>query len=148
MRPIKRKEAGYTLLEVLAVLTLIAFLMLMVAPNIINAITNGKIIATKNQLKATESILTSYFMDNGAYPSTEQGLRALIEKPSLPPVPDKWSGPYLNGNQKIVPKDAWDHELHYVFPGVHNTDSYDLYSYGQDNAEGGNGPNADLGNWK
>ena len=142
----RQSEAGYTLIEILAVLTLLAVLMLLVAPNIMKGLMEGKIKATKNQISATSSVLNSYFMDNGCYPSTEQGLKALVEKPSLPPVPDSWNGPYVSA--KEVPKDAWNHELHYVCPGVHNTDSYDLYSYGPDNQEGGSGYNVDIGNWQ
>jgi general secretion pathway protein G len=139
------REAGYTMIEILAVLTLLAVLIMMVAPNIINSLTQGKIKATKTQIEATNNVLTNYFMDNGRYPATEQGLKALIEKPSIPPIPDNWAGPYLQKN--VIPKDGWNHDLHYVYPGVHNTERYDLFSYGQDNAEGGTAANADLGNW-
>lgn len=142
----RQNEAGYTLIEIMAVLVLMAVLMVMVAPNIINNLTKGKVAATQTQISATDNVLTNYFMDNGCYPSTEQGLKALLEKPSLPPVPDAWAGPYLS--KKALPMDGWNHELHYVYPGVHNTDSYDLFSYGADNAEGGTNNNADLGNWK
>lgn len=141
----QRSEAGYTLIEILAVLALLAVLMLLVAPNIIDNLNKAKVEATKTQIAATENVLTNYFMDNNCYPTTEQGLKALLDKPSLPPVPDNWAGPYTN--KKNLPTDGWNKELHYVYPGVHNTEKYDLFSYGADNAEGGTKFNADIGNW-
>lgn len=141
----RHNEAGYTLIEILAVLALLAVLMLLVAPNIIDNLNKGKVAATKNQIAATDNILTNYFMDNGCYPSTEQGLKALLEKPSLPPVPETWAGPYTSAKSFT---DGWNKELHYVYPGVHNPEKYDLFSYGADNAEGGTKFNADIGNWR
>ena len=101
--------------------------------------------ATIAQVEATVSALQSYQMSNGTYPTTDQGLKALFEKPAMPPVPEGWRGPYIN--KKKIPKDAWDHELHYISPGVQNPDSYDLFSLGKDNAEGGTGIDEDIGNW-
>jgi general secretion pathway protein G len=144
MKNEKQGERGFSLLEILAVLTLLAFILAMVAPNIIKGLTNGQISAAKSQVKALDSVLNTYFMDNSTYPSTEQGLKALVEKPGLPPVPENWNGPYLQGK---APKDPWNNELHYLCPGVHNPQSYDVFSLGQDNAEGGTGAKADIGNW-
>jgi general secretion pathway protein G len=141
----RKNEGGYTLIEILAVLTLLAFIITMVAPNIINSLQNGQVKAAKSQISSTENVLNSYYLDNSAYPTTEQGLKALIEKPTAPPIPDNWNGPYLQKNK--IPADPWGHELHYASPGTHNTDTYDLFSYGKDNAEGGTGANADIGNW-
>ena len=140
----QEREAGFTIIEILAVLTLIAFILLMVAPNIMRNLQQGKITATKAQISATENVLNNYYMDNGNYPSTEQGLRALIEKPSGVPPSENWNGPYLM--RKVIPSDAWGRELHYQCPAEHNTDTFDLSSYGQDNAAGGSDANADLGN--
>ncbi|HEX3044525.1 MAG TPA: type II secretion system major pseudopilin GspG [Bacillota bacterium] len=141
----RKNEGGYTLIEILAVLTLLAFIITMVAPNIINSLQNGQIKAAKSQISSTENVLNAYYLDNSAYPTTEQGLKALIEKPTAPPIPDNWNGPYLQKNR--IPADPWGHELHYASPGTRNTDTYDLFSYGKDNAEGGTGANADIGNW-
>lgn len=138
-------EDGYTLIEILAVLTLLAFIITMVAPNIIKSLQSGQIKAAKAQVGSTENVLNSYYLDNSCYPTTEQGLNALIEKPSVPPIPDNWNGPYLQKNK--LPTDPWGHELHYKSPGDHNTESYDLSSLGKDNAEGGSGDNADIKNW-
>lgn len=145
MKKERKKEQGFSLLEILAVLTLLAFILAMVAPNIIKSLEQGRISATQSQINSMKSVLNNYYMDNSTFPSTEQGLKALVEKPGLPPVPENWNGPYLQDNK--VPKDAWNHELHYFCPGVHNTQSYDIFSYGPDNIEGGTGKNADIGNW-
>lgn len=106
---------------------------------------HGRVSATKNQIAATDNILTSYFMDNGCYPTTSQGLNALLEKPKGPGT-EKWAGPYTSA--KGIPTDAWERELHYRCPGIHNPDQYDLWSYGADGEKGGTGWNADIGNWK
>lgn len=140
-----KNEDGYTLIEILAVLTLLAFIITMVAPNIINSLQNGQVKAAKSQISSTENVLNSYYLDNSAYPTTEQGLKALIEKPNASPIPENWNGPYLQKNK--MPADPWGHELHYKSPGEHNLDTYDLFSYGKDNADGGTGANADIGNW-
>ena len=145
MKKERRDEQGYTLIEILAVLTLLAIIITLVAPNIINNLQKGQLSAMKSQISATENVLNSYYLDNSCYPTTEQGLKALIEKPTVPPIPDNWNGPYLQKNK--VPADPWGHELHYVSPGVHNPQSYDLYSLGRANTEGGTGVDATIGNW-
>jgi general secretion pathway protein G len=139
------REDGYTLIEILAVLTLLAFIITMVAPNIINSLQSGQIKAARSQISSTENVLNSYYLDNSCYPTTEQGLKALIEKPTASPIPDTWNGPYIQKNK--IPADPWGHELHYKSPGEHNSESYDLFSFGKDNAEGGSGANADIENW-
>ena len=113
-------QAGFTLMEILAVITLIAFLMVLVVPNIVKVLSQGRI---KN---------------------TEQGLQALNEKPSN--APEGWNGPYTQ-NSRTKFNDSWNRPLKYKCPGDHNPDSYDLYSLGADGVEGGSGPNADIGNW-
>jgi general secretion pathway protein G len=145
MKNERQGERGFSLLEILAVLTLLAFILMMVAPNIISNMQKGQISAAKSQVNSMKSVLNSYYMDNSTFPSTEQGLKALFEKPGLPPTPENWNGPYTEG--KTIPKDPWGHELHYFCPGVHNPQAYDVFSYGKDNAEGGTDANADIGNW-
>ena len=145
MQKERQGEKGFTLLEILAVLALLAFILTMVAPNIVNNLQKGQISAAKSQINATKSVLNSYYIDNSTYPTTEQGLKALIEKPTTPPIPENWSGPYLQDNK--LPLDPWGKELKFISPGSHNPQSYDLFSLGKDNAEGGTGANADLGNW-
>lgn len=140
----QRKEEGYTLLEVLAVLILLAALMTLVAPNIIREVQKGQVKAAQAQISAIKGVLKSYYMDNSCYPTTEQGLKALIEKPTIPPIPENWNGPYIE--DKKVPIDPWGQEIKYISPGNHNSD-YDIFSYGKDKKEGGEGYDADIGNW-
>ncbi len=141
----KENERGFTLLEILAVLTLLAFILTMVAPNIIKNLNKGKRDAAVAQVNALKSVLNTYYIDNSSYPSTEQGLKALTEKPAQPPVPENWNGPYLEDGK--IPKDPWGRELHYKSPGTHNPEKFDVFSLGRDNAEGGTGDDADVGNW-
>ncbi len=141
----KKSEQGFTLLEIVAVLTLMAALLTMVTPNIIKELKKGQVKAAKAQVQSLKTVLNSYYMDNSCYPSTEQGLKALVEKPSIPPVPENWDGPYLE--DKRIPKDPWGVEIRYISPGSRNTDKYDLYSLGSDKKEGGEGNDADIGNW-
>jgi general secretion pathway protein G len=138
-------ESGFTLLEILAVLTLLAIIITLVTPNIVKQLQNGQVKATFAQVNSLKSVLNSYYLDNSCFPTTEQGLKALIEKPLTPPEPGNWNGPYLE-DQKI-PKDAWGQEIKYLSPGIHNPGKFDLYSYGKDKQEGGEGDNADIGNW-
>ncbi|MCL6589763.1 MAG: type II secretion system major pseudopilin GspG [Firmicutes bacterium] len=137
-------QAGFTLMEILAVITLIAFLMVLVVPNIVKVLSQGRIKNTQNQIHATENLLIQYYTDCGTYPTTEQGLQALNEKPSN--APEGWNGPYTQ-NSRTKFNDSWNRPLKYKCPGDHNPDSYDLYSLGADGVEGGSGPNADIGNW-
>lgn len=138
-------ERGFTLLEIIGVLTLLAAIITLVAPNVIKQTQKGQIKAAYAQVNALKSVINAYYMDNGDYPTTEQGLRALIEKPSIPPIPENWNGPYLEDGK--IPKDPWGRELIYKKPGEHNPNSYDLYTLGSDKKEGGEGAAADIGNW-
>lgn len=145
MNQIRTSESGYTLMEILAVLALIAAIMTLVGPNVINSMNSGQIKAAKSQIKSLDNVLKQYYMDNYTYPTTEQGLKALIEKPTIPPIPENWNGPYLS--EKTIPKDPWGEEIKYISPGVHNPDKYDIFSLGRDKKEGGEGIEADIGNW-
>ena len=141
----KKSEQGYTLLEVVAVLTLMAALLTLVTPNIIKELKKGQVKAARAQIQSLKNVLNAYYMDNSCYPTMEQGLKALIEKPTIPPVPESWDGPYLE--DKNIPRDPWGEELRYIYPGRRNPDRYDLYSLGNDKKEGGEGNDADIGNW-
>jgi len=141
----REDERGFTLLEIIGVLTLLAAIITLVAPNVIKQTQKGQIKAAYAQINALKSVINAYYLDNGDYPTTEQGLKALIEKPTVPPIPDNWNGPYLEDNK--IPKDPWGRELIYEKPGKHNPNSYDLYTLGSDKKEGGEGVNADIGNW-
>ena len=145
MKAVKRNEQGYTLLEILIVLIIIGVLVATVGPELFNRVSQAEQIAAENQIAVFKVALDNYRLDNGQYPTTQQGLKALIEDPSAPPAAKNWSGPYLE--KKGLPLDPWGYEYHYQCPGKNNTHKYDLWSYGADNREGGTGEKADVTNW-
>ncbi|MBN2690082.1 MAG: type II secretion system major pseudopilin GspG [Gammaproteobacteria bacterium] len=135
------KNQGFTLLEIMVVVVILGILAAIVVPKIMGRPDQAKILKVKADIENIGSALDLYNLDNGFYPSTAQGLEALVNEPKADPTPTNWHG-YLQS----IPVDPWGHEYHYACPGQHNT-SYDLYSLGADNTEGGNGINRDIGNW-
>ena len=99
--------------------------------------------ATVDQIHRYDTVLRQYYLDNGVYPTTEQGLQALIVHPTNAPASELWRGPYVR--PPIIRKDAWNHDFVYVNPGVHNTNGYDLFSAGPDGIAG---TKDDIGNWQ
>jgi general secretion pathway protein G len=135
---------GFTLIEIMVVLVILAMLAALVGPKLMGHTEEAKIKTTRIQIKDLESSLKLYKLDNGVYPATEQGLAALVTKPTVGVIPKHYKeGGYLES--KKVPKDAWDNDYIYVSPGEHG--DYDLSSYGADGAKGGEGKNADITNW-
>jgi len=120
---------AFTLIELLVVIVILGILTAIVVPRITGRVDQAKVEATKVQMKAIKDALEQYKLDNGFYPTTEQGLRALVEKPNTPPVPTRWRQ-YLDK----VPKDAWDQDFIYVSPGVNRP--FELRSAGPDRKEG------------
>lgn len=138
----KRKNAGFTLIEIMVVVVILGILATFLVPKIINRPDEARITKVKNDIKAIESALKLYKIDNGFYPTTEQGLSALIEKPDMEPIPRNWKkGGYLNSEG--APKDAWGNEYIYRSPGSEGRD-YEIISYGADGKEGGEGMGADI----
>jgi general secretion pathway protein G len=137
-------RSGFTLIEILVVIVVIAILATLVAPNIFQHVGAAKDATAKSQIEMLGAALDAYRLDNGRYPSTEQGLNALWEKPTVDP-PTNWRAPYL---RKPVPVDPWGRPYMYLFPGQVNTEGYDLLSYGADGKPGGTGEDADLLSWK
>ena len=124
-------KKAFTMVEILLVVIIIGVLASMVVPNIAGRGKQARISAARADIEANLSTaLDLYELDNGMYPTTEQGLLALIEEPSGSPQPPNWSGPYLK--KKRVPLDPWEREYVYVSPGTHNTEDFDLYSLGPD----------------
>lgn len=136
----RRHSPGFTLLELLVVMVIIGLLASYVAPRFFEQIGKSEIKTARAQLDAFDKALGTYRLDTGRYPSTEQGLKALVERPTDEP---KWSGPYLS---KALPPDPWGHAYLYRQPGDAGRD-YDLVSYGKDGQRGGSGDNADISVW-
>jgi general secretion pathway protein G len=135
-----RGERGFTLVELLVVITIIALIMGIVGPRVLNYLTESKAKAAKIQIESFASALDLYFLDTGRYPSSSEGLSALVQRPgSLP----SWNGPYLKGG--VVPNDPWGKPYIYRSPGQHGT--FDIISHGADGQEGGTGTGADITSW-
>lgn len=140
IRPLgARRAAGFTLLELLVVMVIIGMLAGFVAPKFFAQIGKSETKTARAQIDALEKSLDQYRLDVGHYPSTEQGLPALNERPA---GEAKWSGPYL---KKTVPLDPWSHPYIYKFPGEHG--EFDLYSYAKDGQPGGSGEAEDIVSW-
>jgi len=136
------KSQGFTLIEVMVVVVILGILAAFIVPRIIGRPDEAKIAKVKSDVRALQTALDLYRLDNGVYPTTEQGLKALTTKPSSEPIPSNWrTGGYI---QKLN-DDPWSYPYHYTNPGEHL--EIDIFSYGADNKEGGEGINADIGNW-
>ena len=140
-----REERGFTLLEILIVITILGILASLVAVKLMDRPGEARALKAEMDIKTLETALKLYKLDNAFYPTTEQGLRALVEKPTTGRIPMKWrEGGYLE--KEVVPKDPWGNDYLFLSPGAHNRD-FDLWSYGADGEEGGEGENADVSNW-
>lgn len=138
-----RRASGFTLVEVLVVLVIIGLLASIVAPNVLQRVDEARAQKVYADFKAIEIALKIYRLDNFNYPTTEQGLDALVEKPSLPPEARNWKqGGYL----EAVPVDPWGSPYLYLSPG--ELGEFDLYTLGADGVTGGVDQNEDLGNWR
>ena len=140
----RRARGGFTLIEILVVIAVISLLAALVAPNVFRHVGTAKDAAARSQIEMLGAALDAYRLDNGRYPTTEQGLDALWQEPVANPRPNNWKGPYL---RKAAPLDPWNNAYVYVSPGVVNPNGYDLVSYGADGQEGGEGEDADVTSW-
>ena len=140
----RRNQTGFTLLEIIVVVFILSILVALVAPRIIGRTDDARITDAKLQIKNLEMALKLFKLDNGFYPDTQQGLEALIEKPTVGRIPPKYrDGGYLE--QKKIPPDPWGNPYIYLCPGLHG--DFDIVSYGADGKEGGEGKDADIKNW-
>jgi len=140
-----RDNRGFTLIELMVVVVILGILAGLIIPKIMGKPEEAKRLKARMQVEQLEQALKLYYLDNGEYPTTEQGLNALVEKPATEPVPKRWKeGGYLE--KKKIPADPWDNPFVYVSPGVHDKD-FDLVSYGADKEEGGEGKYADVESW-
>ena len=137
-----RRQRAFTLIELLVVVLILGILGGLLIPRVIDRPDQARVVAAKHDIKTIMNQLGLYRLDNGVYPSTEQGLQALVRKPETGDIPRNWkSGGYLDR----LPKDPWGHDYVYLNPGVHG--DVDVMSYGADGQPGGEGYNADVGSW-
>ena len=140
----RTNERGFTLIEIMVVVVILGILASYVAVRYVGRTEEAKRTQARVQIESFGTALALYKMDNGAYPSTEQGLQALVEPPTVGQLPRKWKeGGYLQ--KKQVPKDPWGNDYVYISPGLH--DEYDLSSYGDDWVQGGEGEDKDVNSW-
>jgi general secretion pathway protein G len=136
-----RRTRGFTLIEIMVVVVILGILAALVAPNVIRRIDDARVTKAKQDIRAYETALNLYRMDNFRYPNTEQGLQALVTRPADPNVRNWKDGGYIDG----LKKDPWGYDYAYIAPGTRG--EYDLYTLGADGQPGGEGPDADIGNW-
>ena len=132
-----QRTAGFTLIELMIVIAILGLMAYMVAPRLMSVIGKAKPKIAQTDIKNLEIALDMFYLDVGRYPSDEEGLKVLYQRPDNIP---NWAGPYI----KKAPKDPWGRDYAYKFPGEHGT--YDLISYGADGQPGGDGENADIVN--
>lgn len=144
-RPFPKSQQGFTLIELMVVMVILGILAALITPRIMDRPEDARRTKAEVQIRAIEQALKLYRLDNGQYPSTEQGLQALVTPPALGKPARKWrQGGYLERGR--VPKDPWGADYVYLSPGVH--DEFDLISYGADNQAGGEGKDADVNSWE
>lgn len=135
-------QRGFSLLEILVVLVILGILIGLVAPNILGNVDRARLQQLSTDMKTLETTLKMYRLDNFVYPSTEQGLQSLVDKPDIDPIPKNWK---KDGYIDRLPKDPWGNDYLYVSPGEHG--EFDIYSLGADGVVGGEGQAKDRGNW-
>ena len=136
------RSRGFTLIEVLVVVVILSILAALIVPKIMDRPDEARVVAAKSDIRAITSALKLYRLDNGVYPSTEQGLQALVKKPETGEVPRNWKS---SGYLDRLPKDPWKNEYQYLNPGLHG--DIDILSLGADGQPGGEGTSADIGSW-
>lgn len=144
MRQNRKSAAGFTLIEIMVVVVIIGILIGLVAPNIVGNVDDARITAAKADISTLSDALERYYMDNSRYPTTDQGLEALLVKPTTSPVPKNWRPEGYIKRKKML-EDPWGNTYRYISPGTDGP--FDLYSLGADGQEGGEGPATDIGQW-
>ncbi|MBM9536056.1 type II secretion system major pseudopilin GspG [Desulfobulbus alkaliphilus] len=143
--PALTSAQGFTLIELMVVMVILGILAGLIVPRIMDRPEEARRTKAAIQIQSIEQALKLYKLDNGQYPTTEQGLRALVEPPTVGALPRNWRpGGYLERGR--VPKDPWDNDFVYISPGLHG--DFDLISYGPNRQAGGEGINADINNWE
>ena len=134
-------QAGFTLIEIMVVVVIIGVLAALIVPNVLDRADDARVTAARTDIANISQALKLYRLDNQRYPTAEQGLQALIAKPTTAPVPNNWR-PYL----EKLPNDPWGHPYQYLNPGIKG--EVDVMSFGADGQSGGEGKNADIGSWQ
>lgn len=143
MMALRNAARGFTLIELLVVITIIAILGALIVPKIMGRPDEARIIAAKQDIGSIMQALKMYKLDNMRYPTTEQGLQALVKKPAIAPIPPNWKS---EGYLERLPQDPWKHAYQYLQPGLHG--EVDVMSFGADGVAGGEGNDADIGSWE
>jgi len=133
---------GFTLIEVLVVIVILGILAALVVPRILERPDEARVIAAKHDIATIVQALKLYRLDNGRYPTTDQGLAALVSRPTMPPLPPNWKP---NGYLERLPQDPWRNPYQYLNPGLRG--EIDVFSFGADGQPGGTGVDADIGSW-
>lgn len=144
-RSLLKDARGLTLIEILVVIIVLGLLAGLVAPQIIGRVSEARGATARTQIELLGVALDNYRLDNGRYPTTQQGLEALRTEPTSEPIPRNWRGPYL---RKAVPLDPWDRPYIYRSPGDENPQGYDLLTLGADGVPGGEDEDADIASWE
>ena len=143
-KKVSNVQSGFTLIELMVVMFILATIMVMVVPKFMDEPKKAQRVKAQVTISALETALKTYYLDNGFYPTTDQGLEALVTEPNTDPVPQKWrKGGYLEKGK--VPEDPWGNEYIYLSPGLHG--DFDIISYGQDKVEGGEEWDEDIESW-
>jgi general secretion pathway protein G len=138
----RRGARGFTLIEIMVVIVILGVLAALVVPSVLSRTDDARNVAAKSDLAAIRQALKLYRLDNQRYPSSEQGLNALVTRPTDPPLPPNWKpGGYL----EKLPRDPWGHPYQYLNPGLKS--DVDVFTYGADGQPGGTGADADIGSW-
>ncbi|HEY9033620.1 MAG TPA: type II secretion system major pseudopilin GspG [Pseudomonadales bacterium] len=138
----RARQAGFSLIEIMVVLVILGILASLVAPQIMGNVDRALVQQAKSDIKSIETALKLYKLDNFNYPTTEQGLQALVSKTGIPPLPKNFKA---EGYLDRLPKDPWGNDYFYLSPGEHG--EFDIYTLGRDGNVGGDGQDADIGNW-
>ncbi len=136
------KARGFTLIEIMVVVIIIGLLAAVIVPTVIGKVDEARVVKAKQDIQSLETALQMFRLQNSKYPTTEQGLSALVTQPNDPTIKHWQPGGYI----QRISKDPWGNDYQYVYPGTHGKE-YDLYTFGADGAPGGEGIDADIGNW-